>query len=215
MVSTTQTCTTTLKTDSSDPSSSSSSSDSTTQILTPEQQLSQFKNRFYLYFGMTIVGIGLIIGGLFIRNNTAKISLIIIGFLLALFAVFPTYQYYLDYTALDKLIGPALKYPSPEYMLTQGAQCPDGWIVKPHPTDSKKVVCENINNIPVSNRPSQTGFHCYDNEGGAFEKSFNSITEWPPKATDLAERCNFIQYCGPNANEPAIWTGINCDQNFA
>lgn len=176
--------------------------------LPTQANVSKLRNNFILYISLCVAGLVMLLAGIFIKNTMLKTGLIIVGVILFLMTVFPAYQYWVSYQAVSALIGTLYKYPDPDYMLAVGAQCPDGWVPERDPHDPKNIRCVNRSNVPVN--PSFLG-ECYDDPtSGARTKTFKKITEWPPEPSDLKTRCNFIQKCGPNASEPAVWTGINC-----
>jgi len=174
-----------------------------------EDNITLARSRFYLYLSLTIVGLVLIIVGVFIQNTVAKTALIIIGIIMFLMCVYPAYQYQQQYEKLSGIVGDLYTFPSSDYMLSIGAQCPDGWVPMSDPKNKNRVICVNYNNIPVRRDNHQK---CFDEPYGMYQaKSFKKITEWPPKPEDIKSRCNFIMNCGPTNTQPAVWSGLHCD----
>lgn len=94
------------------------------------------------------------------------------------------------------------QWPPENYMRYVGQMCPDYWVYQG--TDGRQFVCDNKYKIPIRNTKNPV---CASNTTLQFEP----IKDWPPKSGDvgLEQRCNWIKNCGPAANVPGSWVGID------
>ena len=102
-------------------------------------------------------------------------------------------------------------WPPPNYMKYIGARCPTGW--RYIGADNNMDVCVNDLGIPIK----EDSGDCYDPTGADGKvtntKSFKAITDWPisqsAQKQTLADRCLWINKCGPKRGQYATWFGVS------
>jgi len=99
-------------------------------------------------------------------------------------------------------------FPPADYMQEVGTKCPDLWSLSTN-YKSGKYQCQNTNGAPVADYNSKTK-KIYD---CATNAKFSVMKSWPlddkKRQKELANRCEWIENCGPVQGTPASWIGID------
>ena len=131
----------------------------------------------------------------------------IVIFLVIVIVLLIAYYFYRQWsTSKNSQAQAKVPFPPTNYMQYVGQKCPDYWVYQ-GTTSNGEFQCKNSYNLPVANPNSQ---YCYSESDGSI-RTFSPLNKWPPSSTDsaLTDRCNWIKNCGPAANIPGSWVGIN------
>lgn len=94
-------------------------------------------------------------------------------------------------------------FPPAEYMEEVGTKCPDLWQISNINKDGS-YTCINPENVPINSANKQI---C------AQTATFKKMAKWPlndkDRQKELANRCEWIENCGPAGGVPASWIGID------
>ncbi len=129
--------------------------------------------------------------------------LAVLGVVLIIVLVVYLYRKYSKDAKKVSAVASTPAFPPAEYMEEVGTKCPDLWQISNINKDGS-YTCINPENVPTN--PSTSTVNCKT-------PTFKKMAKWPLKDKDrqkeLANRCEWIEKCGPAGGVPASWIGID------
>lgn len=100
-------------------------------------------------------------------------------------------------------------YPPTDYMVMDGAQCPNLWDIESQ--TGADVVCRNTFNLPIVKSDVKDKPYCQNVDCNRERVKFGAINQYPLRRNDprIRQRCQWRDCCGINKNMPSAWIGLD------